>query len=220
MSRMMFSNDNINGKYIEFFIGLYNRNKKLLILSAGIYFLSLVIGVIMGYFLLNTIGYFLTIVINRLREMTIEINTTSIFLHNLTSIFITYVGGIIGIIPAGMVFENGFLYGSFVGYFMHGGILNNYGVSNPLNFIIYTLPHGIFEIPGLIISGTAGFRLASMIISFMGNIGKNTPIKNYWKLKDSLALFIIGIILTFIAAIIEANFSLSIGNHITGLNLL
>ncbi len=173
----------------------------------------------MGYFFPDIIESFLTSLINLIQGMNVKINTFSIFLHNLRSIFITYVGGIIGIIPALVLAGNGFIYGSFVGYFMHGGVLNNYGISNPLDFIIYTLPHGIFEIPGLIISCTAGFRLASAVFNYLWNISKDTPIDNYWELKDSLTLFVIGIVLTFIAAIIEANFSISIGNYITGSNL-
>ena len=173
----------------------------------------------MGYFIPDVIESFLTSLINQLQGMTVNIDTFSIFLHNLRSMFLTYVGGILGVIPAVMLGGNGFIYGSFVGYFIHGGVLNNYGVSNPLHFIIYTLPHGIFEIPALIISGTAGFRLASAVLNYLWNIGKDTPIDNYWELKDSLALFVIGIVLTFIAAIIEANFSIAIGNYITGLNL-
>lgn len=206
MSRITFLDNSFHKKYIEFFTGLYNRNKKLLILSAGIFFLFLIIGVIMGYFLPDAIESFLTGVINQLQGMTVNIDTFSIFIHNLRSMFLTYVGGILGVIPAVVLGSNGFIYGSFVGYFIHGGVLNNYGISNPLHFIIYTLPHGIFEIPGLIISGTAGFRLASAVLNYLRNISRDTPIDNYWELKDSLALFVIRIVLTFIAAVIELTF--------------
>ena len=80
---------------------------------------------------------------------------------------VVYLGGIIGIITALALLSNGFTYGAFLGYFMHGGVLTNYGVSNPGYFIIYTLPHGIFEIMGFIIAGAAGFRLTTLVIGLV-----------------------------------------------------
>jgi uncharacterized membrane protein SpoIIM required for sporulation len=79
------------------------------------------------------------------------------------------------------------------------------------------LPHGIFEISGFIISGAAGFRLTTLVIAVLKR--KNPINEHYWKLKDSLALLAIAIVLLFIAATIEANYSISVGNYITGLNL-
>ena len=220
MSRVTFLDNNFNGKYNEFFIGLYNRNKKLLRLSAIIFFVSLVIGVFIGYFLSDFAGYLLTKFVQLLHGMLTEKTTFSIFMHNFQAALVTYVGGVIGIIPAGALFENGFIYGSFVGYFMHGSILNNYGISDPVYFVIYTLPHGIFEIPGFIMSGAAGFRLTSTIIHILTSLSKDKPVnENYWEFKDSLTLLAIAVILLVIAAIIEANISVPLGNYITGLNL-
>jgi len=219
MSRM-FSDDNFQRKYLGFFIGIYNRNKMLLTISLVIFFASLFIGLFIGYFSTGFTGNFLTIIINGLSGLIVEITTLSIFLHNLQSVLFTYFGGIIGIIPAVEIAFNGFIYGAFLGYFMHGGIVSNYFVSNPVDFIIYTLPHGIFEIPGFIIAGAAGFRLTTLVIGILESISRKTPIsEHYWKLKDSLALLVIAIVLIFIAAIIEANISVHVGNYITGLNL-
>lgn len=98
-----------------------------------------------------------------------------------------------------------------------GGINSPIGISTPGVFIIYTLPHGIFEISGIIVAGAAGFRLTSTIINI---IRRNTSIsEHYWELKDSLILVAIAIILIFIAAVIEANISLPFGNYITHLSL-
>jgi stage II sporulation protein M len=220
MSRITSLKDNFQNKYNLFFISLYNRNKRLLTLAAAIFFISLAIGVFIGYFLPDLTGHFLTILIQLLGSQIKKVTTLSIFMHNLRAALFVYLGGIIGIIPAVELFFNGLLYGSFVGYFTHGGIISNYGVSNPVDFIIYTLPHGIFEIPGFIIAGTAGFRLTSMVIGVINSMRRKTPVsEHYWKLKDSLALIVIAIILLSIAAIIEANFSVPVGNYITGLNL-
>ena len=215
MSRM-FSDDNFQRKYLGFFIGIYNRNKMLLTISLVIFFASLFIGLFIGYFSSGFTGNFLTFLVKMLRGQIVKITTLSIFLHNLQSVLFTYFGGIIGIIPAVEIAFNGFIYGAFVGYFMHGGIVGNYTVLTSGEFIIYTLPHGIFEIPGFIIASAAGFRLTSLVIGLL----KSTTIsEQYWKFKDSLALLVIAIVLIFIAAIIEANFSVSVGNYFTGLNV-
>ncbi len=216
----MISTNNFRGKCFGLFIGLYNRNKILLTITLIIFFASLIIGLFIGYFLTGFTGNFLTNIITGLTRQVVEITTLSIFLHNLQSVFLTYLGGVIGIIPAATIAFNGFIYGAFVGYFMHGGIVSNYFVNNPVDFIIYTLPHGIFEIPGFIIAGTAGFRLTTLVISMLENMNKKTSFNDqYWKLKDSLILLVIALILIFIAAIIETNISLHVGNYITGLNL-
>ena len=220
MSRTTSSDDNFQNRYIRLFIDIYNRNKKILTFAAAIFFVSLIIGIFTGYFLSGLTGHFLTIFIQLLGSQIEKVTTLSIFLHNLQAALFTYFGGIIGIIPAAALFSNGFIYGSFVGYFTHGGILSNYGVNNPVDFIIYTLPHGIFEIPGFIISCAAGFRLTSLVIGVINSMRRKTPVnEHYWKFKDSLTLMVIAIILLSIAAIIEANFSVPVGNYITGLNL-
>jgi uncharacterized membrane protein SpoIIM required for sporulation len=215
MSRMI-SDNNFQDQFFNFFIGLYKRNKMVLTIAVSIFFASLFIGLFIGYFSSGFTGNFLTFLVKMLRGQIVKITTLSIFLHNLQALLFTYIGGIIGIIPAGALFFNGFIYGAFLGYFMHGGIVGNYTVLTSGEFIIYTLPHGIFEIPGFIIASAAGFRLTSLVIGLL----KSTTIsEQYWKFKDSLALLVIAIVLIFIAAIIEANFSVSVGNYFTGLNV-
>ena len=216
----MTPDNKIHNKYYGFFVGLYNRNKKLLLIAVVIYFASLFIGIFIGYFSTAFTGNFLTSIINKLRGMIIEITTFSILLHNLQSLLFSYFGGLIIIIPIGALAFNGFIYGAFVGYFLHGGVLPNYFVSNPVDFIIYTLPHGIFEIPSFIIASAGGLRLATLVIGVLTSMGNEKPISDhYWKIKDSLALLAIAIVLICIAAVIEAYYSVHLGNYFTGLNI-
>ncbi len=212
----MILDKNFQDKFFDFFIGLYKRNKIVLTIAVSIFFASLFIGLFIGYFSSSFTGNFLTFLVKMLRGQIIKITTLTIFIHNLQALLFTYFGGLIGIIPAGALFFNGFIYGAFLGYFTHGGIVGNYPVLTPREFIIYTLPHGIFEIPGFIIASAAGFRLTSLVIGVL----KSTPnSEHYLKFKDSLSLLLIAIVLISIAAIIEANFSVSVGNYFTGLNI-
>lgn len=213
------SNNKLWTQIIEAFNGLYKRNKMLLTVAVAIFFVSIFSGILIGYFSSGFIKNLLLQFVQMLRAQ-VELNTISIFIKNLQALLFTYAGGIIGIIPAVTLSFNGFFYGAFIGYFMHGGVVSNYGVFNAGDFIIYTLPHGIFEIPGFILSGAAGFRLATMVVGIITNIMREEPVnEHYWKFKDSLALLAIAIVLIFVAAIIEANYSISIGNQITGLHL-
>ncbi len=217
MSRVSFSDNKSLSKY-NIFKGVFKRNKKLLALSTAIFFLFLFIGVFAGYFSPDFIGKLLTEFSNELNSQ-VDISTVSIFTHNIRTAFMAYAGGIIGIVTAVLLSINGFILGAFLGYFMHGGAINQSSVS-PIVFISYIVPHGIFEIPALIIASSAGFRLTSIIIDLINSLrGKPYVNNDYRKFKDSLVLLAVAVILFAVAAVIEANFTASIGNYITGLNL-
>jgi len=204
----------------DFIVGLYRRNKNLLIISAAIFFGSIVIGIFIGYFSPGNTEQFLTSILNGLRSAHIKRTTLSIFMNNFRAALLLYGGGIVGIVTAGELGLNGYIYGSFLGFFSQGGVISHYGVSTPLDFIIYTLPHGVVEIPATIIAGTSGFRLTTLIVSLIQSMIEKTPLNvNYWKFRDSMALLAIAIILFFIAAIIEANITPTLGNYVTGLRI-
>lgn len=202
-------------KYDGFFAGLYKRNEMFLIASAAIFFSSLFIG----YFLSGMIDQFLAGTLKSFKEGVskgeIKLATLSIFMNNFKVVLTIYAGGLFfGIVTAGYLAFNGL----FIGY-----AASTFNVGD---FIIYTLPHGIFEISGIIIAGAAGFRLASMIINLIKdilNIRRYMPISeqineilnvNYWEFKESLTLFAIAIVLILIGAVIEANFTIAWGNYI------
>lgn len=190
--------DNIsNSKYYGFFRNLFMRNKKVIIISTMIFFIS----IFLGYILSGPLDPFVTEIMSGLQGKFSKtgINTASIFLNNIQSALITYAGGLIGIITAFFLFINGLL----IGYL---------AAKIPIvPFLILIAPHGIFEIPALILSGAAGFRLTSMVISIIRSIIKKKPIReNFWQFKDSLALFAIAAVLFLIAAIIEANITFAL----------
>jgi len=202
-------------KHEGFFTGLYRRNETFLIASAAIFLISM-FG---AYFLSSFIDQFMNPVLNSFRDSIsrgeIKLTTLSIFTNNLKVALYIYGGGIIfGIFTAIFLFSNGV----FIGYAASQIPIGN--------FIIYTLPHGVFEIPGIIIAGAAGFKLGSVVFTFIRNL---THIKGYLPfkgqleqiiiagsddLKESLILFIIAVVLIIIGAFIEANFTLAWGNYI------
>jgi len=222
MSKITFLNRFYKGEFNYLFINFYKRNKKFLQISASIYFVALFIGLIIGYFTPGLIENFLISVVKSDKQFVIKngINTFSIFIHNLTyGVFFPYTAGVTGIITAGILILNGFLYGSFFGFLSSniGSLVSPLGVSTPVAFLIYTVPHGIFETSGIIIAGAGGFKLTNLVINII--LDKKTKKELYNEFKDSLILVIIAIILILIAAIIEANITLPLGNYITHLSL-
>ncbi|WP_202318942.1 stage II sporulation protein M [Archaeoglobus neptunius] len=75
------------------------------------------------------------------------------------------------------------------------------------------LPHGIFEIPAIIIAGAAGFKIPYEIIRYL--LGKKERILTKEDIKECLTLALISIILIVIAAWVEANVTLRIAKTLT-----
>jgi len=200
------------------FLGLFKRNEYVIIASAAIFFGSL----FAGYLLSPLIDHFMSEALRSFKDSiskgVIQLNTYSIFLNNIKIAFSLYGFGLsFGLFTFLMLAYNGI----FIGY-----VASQYNLGD---FIIFTVPHGIFEISGIIIAGAAGFRLASTLIHIIMDIFKikrYVPIKeqlgdildyNYYEFIDSLKLFLIAAILILIAAFIEANFTLTWGNYIRGI---
>jgi uncharacterized membrane protein SpoIIM required for sporulation len=218
MSETSADNDFLHRSH-DYFVGLYHRNVKFIIFSTAIFFIAVVIGGLLGYFLPSSVENFLMTIVKTDQLIAREhgITTYTILTHNLQSLFITFLGGIIGIITFGTIFLNGFIYGAFLGYLGSSHVTSStLGPLSPKLFIIYTVPHGIFEITGFIIAGAAGFRLTKIVYNLLKS--DDSVSDHYWEFKDAMALFIIAIVLIVIAAIIEANYTLPLGNYITHLH--
>ncbi len=74
--------------------------------------------------------------------------------------------------------------------------------------ILLILPHGIFEIPAIIIAGAAGFKIPYEIVRYLA--GKKEQPLTKEDVKEYLTLALISIILIVIAAWVEANVTLKI----------
>ena len=195
-----------------FLRGLYQRNETFLVLSAVIFLASIAIGYAHPGILDSFLGSQYQNFQNSIAQGVIQVNTLSIFINNFSTALIMYLG--LGVLTSWNLFLNG----AFIGFV---GSKTNFA-----SFLIFTLPHGIFEVIGIIISGAAGFRLASTIVHFLDGITKidpNISIRNQLRylveansdeFKDSLKLFAIAVVLILIAAVIEANFTMSWGQYI------
>jgi uncharacterized membrane protein SpoIIM required for sporulation len=202
-------------KYDGFFSGLYKRNETFLILSATIF----VVSIFVGYAFSGALDSILSLVLSdfkkRITEGQLKLTTISIFTNNIQIGLFIYLGGLI------------FGIGTFV-YLAFNGLFLGYAATQyPLgNFVIYTIPHGVFEVIGIIIAGAAGFRLTSWLVNVLrdmlhirSDISTVTQMKYIFEshmdeVSESLKLFVIAVLLLIIAAFIEANLSIAWGNYI------
>jgi stage II sporulation protein M len=185
------------------------------LLSTAILLISILLGYALAGFLSPVLAGVFGDFKNRIVQGQIQLQTIPIFENNLHVALIIYVGGILfGIVTVIYLIFNGL----FVGYAATQFPLGDY--------ILYTIPHGIPELIGLIISGAAGFRLASCVYHiFQGlthmrsDISQTNQFKyilemNMDEFWESIKLMVIAIIFLIIAAFIEANLTIAWANYI------
>ncbi len=123
-----------------------------------------------------------------------------IFINNLKSSFFAMVLGIFfGIIPLVIVVVNAYVLGF---------VANKTIVAEGWLILWRLLPHGIFELPAVLISISLGLKLGSFLFT-----SKNKGWKEFWKwLKDVIRVFILIVIpLLVIAGIIEGLLIIFVG---------
>jgi uncharacterized membrane protein SpoIIM required for sporulation len=126
------------------------------------------------------------------------------FKHNLKVAFLLWTGAItLGTTTLVNLFSNGFILGSAV-----KTVANQLELTETLSLI---LPHGIFEIPALIIAGAAGFKIPYELLRFV--LGKKDEIITEEDAKEFFKLVGVSIALIFIAAVIEAEITLKLAVH-------
>ncbi|SFL73060.1 Uncharacterized membrane protein SpoIIM, required for sporulation [Methanobrevibacter olleyae] len=215
----------------------FSNNKTLLFISI----LLFVIPLLIGYFYSDTISSYIKPIVDAFEQQvndgTVTLTTHSLFVNNVTVAIILYALAALGGVLGAIILANN---GLFIGYY--GADFNIYV------YLALTLPHGIFEIPAIIIATTGGFVLLSFLLHFIWNLispdysyldvfdphFSNVEItikerflqsfkKNQSKLKESFIFFCLSVIFLIIAAFIEANITLPLASwlfSIFGLSLV
>ena len=117
-----------------------------------------------------------------------------ILIHNLSVAFLNYIVMILSIV---IMVINAFL----IAYVLY--------TSEPLKFVLLVMPHGIVEIPALILSVSSGLLLFKSAVK---RLKKDSEyIMDY---RDSLRIFIVSIVLFTISAIIESTITFEIAKII------
>ncbi|AEH06446.1 stage II sporulation protein M [Methanothermococcus okinawensis] len=101
----------------------------------------------------------------------------------------------------------------FNGFSLGMLISNAYNSGVPIKLILaLILPHGIFEIPAMLISAVAGFKIPYEVIQYLRD-KKEKPITED-DIKEFLKLALISIILIIIAAFVEVYITPKIANYL------
>lgn len=186
------------------------ENKYLLLLSILIF----VIPIFVGYFEASSLKSIMDPLVNSFKQNikngTTSLTFLSLFMNNFRVSIMLFAGSALFALFGLFILTTN---GLFLGYF--GSDIP------PIIYLVFILPHGIFEIPALIISTLSGFIILSFILKFIKGIifkmddnGSKMNLiskvkysfnNNSVKLKQGLILFILSTVLLIIAAFIEAN---------------
>ncbi|WP_458403201.1 stage II sporulation protein M [Methanobrevibacter sp.] len=139
------------------------------------------------------------------------------FIHNEWSGIQTYVASVFFAIPALVVLVyNGINLGAM------GAIFNMVLPGGGVQFLIYLIPHGIFEITATVLQSSAGVILFLFIFNFARAFIRTRALSDAYAeskklLIHSLVIMIFSTILLLIAAPIEAYFSVPFSDFVMGL---
>jgi uncharacterized membrane protein SpoIIM required for sporulation len=176
----------------------------LIVVSATIYFSTLLVGLspVLPVLDSNNSVYPQITTHNIVLKKIHCISFTCILLNNFEISIVQIFGGFLIGIPTFLIEAYNAL---FFGHLIKSCVLYKLPLDK---IVILTLPHGIFEIPAIIIAGAAGFKIPYEIIRYLA--GKKEQILTKEDIKEYLTLALISIILIVIAAWIEANVTLKI----------
>lgn len=185
------------GVYAE--VWKYLKESKIYFLIAGIIFLcAILIGYVFPVFFSEIILNFIKNIINQTQGFGFWQLFVFIIQNNVMSAFIGMLAGIfLGIFPALNAAMNGYVLGF---------VMNKTSEAAGSSILLRLLPHGIFEIPALIISLGLGIRLGMFL--FAKNRGKDLK----YNLENSLRVFLFVVIpLLIIAGFIEVGLIVLLG---------
>jgi len=211
---------NIITKFKDLLIDSLKENKKMILVFYAIFFISFILSAALA-------GGHMENVIDDTPDSAGgskdgNVTATELFLHNELGGIGAYIASILFGIPAIIaIIYNGVSLG------LTGALLSHFMPKGWIQYIIYLIPHGIFEFTAMVIQSVAGILLFLFIVDFLKGLIRSE--KNGFKEKvifsyeennkrfiQSLVLMIFGTILLLIAAPIEAYVSIPLSNFILG----
>ena len=167
-----------------------NESKWHVVFALGFFMLTFLIGFAFPIFFADEIIAFVNELIVSLEGMSVVELIGFIFWNNLKASFFAIILGItLGILPLVMLVTNGYLL----------GFVSREAVAQNGLFVMWRLlPHGIFELPAVILSIGIGLKIGA------GMLGKDVKKKLKYNFKEGLRFFVFVILpLLLIAGIIE-----------------
>ena len=177
-------------------ISVLKKHKKYILISL----LAFIVGVLVGLCtpvkvserMVNDISKVLSLIVKVLKHNPL-LCALLIFLKNSLTAVLTFI---LGPLAPLVVAYNGWLLGALAIYFNSKGMISTY--------ILGILPHGVIEIPALIIAGASGLKLGHILIQKLKvKLGEVTSV-NVVDVSVAIKMLILSLALFMIAAFIEA----------------
>ena len=192
-------------KFKDLLIDSLKENKKMILVFYAIFFISFILSAALA-------GGHMENVIDDTPDSAGgskdgNVTATELFLHNELGGIGAYIASILFGIPAIIaIIYNGVSLG------LTGALLSHFMPKGWIQYIIYLIPHGIFEFTAMVIQSVAGILLFLFIVDFLKGLIRSE--KNGF--KEKVIFMIFGTILLLIAAPIEAYVSIPLSNFILG----
>ncbi|MDY0341322.1 MAG: stage II sporulation protein M [Coriobacteriia bacterium] len=170
---------------IDVSLGLWRRTRWAIGVALAVHVVGLICGIAVG------VGYGSGAVFDASAQSR---SAWEFFTHNLAAALPSYLGFVtLGLSAFGSLLVQSFLIGSSVGAATH---------TLPLGRIVLSLaPHGLIEMPGVVLAGGAGLLAPSWVVRHF----RGGALLTFSDLCDLLMLFVVSVVLTGIAAMLEAN---------------
>lgn len=140
-----------------------------------------------------------------------ELTTYSIAVNNLVALGIMLLGAVsLGIATVFSLALNGLLIGAVVGIAVQQ--------ASPVAVFALIAPHGVIEIPALLIVAAIGLRFGRLTVRYLR--GKETVLVTERDLREAGWLLVVAIVLILIAAYVEANVTIGVAERVAGRKLL
>jgi Uncharacterized membrane protein len=183
---------------------IIQNNKVPLIASVGVYFSGIAVAVLL-FFIFDSSTSTYGIVLDQLQTGQTDLTTVSLIRNN-ERVILNLISG--AFFLGSTTFLNLVLNGLILGVALIGSMKS----ATITTTLLLLLPHAIFEVPAAWIAGAAGFKIPYELILYLFN--KKNYVLNKVEIVDFFTLFFIAIVLTIIAAFIEANITLKIAGII------
>lgn len=185
--------------------GFFKRNKKFLLAALVIFLVPFFIGAIQAYISIGSdYGYISKVIYSGIQSgkspMSFpEFSSLDLFIHNFFADLLVFFGGLLfSIISVILVVFNAYSIGLPFG-------------SDFLFAATSIIPHSIFEYPASIFALAAAFNITWLEIKMIKNRSIKSVIEeNKIILQDIFTMFVIMVVLLFIAALIEGNLTVPI----------
>jgi stage II sporulation protein M len=196
------NNEKINGSgaYMGKSIEIIRHNLKYIIFAGVLLFVGAVIGGILG----DQLYGFIEEQLSKIQELGEKISANGnplyaswvIFWNNLQAALVFIIlGSVFGIMPFLGLLLNGMLIGVVL------SLVGDTAISSLMVFAVGVLPHGIFEIPAILIAGGFGLKLGTVWLKPIAGMKRWESFKYTW--AEILDIIVFVVMLLVVAALIE-----------------